>query len=338
MLETAEMGDVVLQSGTTLTGTRLAYRTYGTLNAARDNAIVYPTWYGGQSADNEWLIGAGLALDPARYFIIVPDMLGDGLSSSPSNSPPPYNQAHFPHVTAYDNVMLQHRLVTETFGIESLELVTGWSMGALQAYHWAAMYPKMVKRLLPSCGSAKCSPHNFVFLEGVKAALTSDAAWREGFYDEPPTRGIRAMGRVYAGWGFSQAFYREQLEVKALGYPSLEDFLVSFWEGGFLKKDANDLLAMLWTWQHGDISANPLYNGDFDLALSSITARTIVLPGQTDLYFPPEDSEYEVSKMPNAEFRPIPSIWGHQAGGAGLNPVDARFVNQALVDLLERQA
>jgi homoserine O-acetyltransferase len=60
------------------------------------------------------------------------------------------------------------------------------------------------------------------------------------------------------------------------------------------------------------------------------------MPGQTDLYFPPEDSQYEVSKMPNAEYRPIPSIWGHQAGGAGLNPVDAKFVNAALADLLER--
>lgn len=334
--EIAEMGDVVLQSGATLRGAKLAYKTHGTLNAARDNAIVYPTWYGGQHSDNEWLIGPGLALDPARYFIIVPDMLGNGLSSSPSNTPAPYNQARFPHVTAYDNVKLQHRLVTETFGIETLELVTGWSMGALQAYHWGSMYPSMVKRMLPSCGSARCSPHNFVFLEGVKAALTADAEWKEGFYDKPPARGLRAMGRVYAGWGFSQAFYREELEITALGYSSLEDFLVTFWEGGFLESDANDLLAMLWTWQHGDISANPLYKGDFDLALSSITAKTIVMPGQTDLYFPPEDSQYEVSKMRNAEYRPIPSIWGHQAGGAGLNPVDAKFVNAALVDLLER--
>ncbi len=111
---------------------------------------------------------------------------------------------------------------------------------------------------------------------------------------------------------------------------------MTFWEGGFLESDANDLLAMLWTWQHGDISANPLYKGDFDLALSSIAAKTIVMPGQTDLYFPPEDSQYEVSKMRNAEYRPIPSIWGHQAGGAGLNPDDAKFVNAALVDLLER--
>src|SRR5258707_13558469 len=98
--EIAEMGDVVLQSGATLRGAKLAYKTHGSLNAARDNAIVYPTWYGGQHTDNEWLIGAGLALDPARYFIIVPDMLGNGLSSSPSKKLPPYKQGRVPHVTA----------------------------------------------------------------------------------------------------------------------------------------------------------------------------------------------------------------------------------------------
>jgi homoserine O-acetyltransferase len=93
--EIAEMGNVVLQSGATLRGARLAYKTHGTLNAARDNAIVYPTWYGGQHTDNEWLIGAGMALDPARYFIIVPDMLGNGLSSSPSNTLPPTTKPAF---------------------------------------------------------------------------------------------------------------------------------------------------------------------------------------------------------------------------------------------------
>jgi homoserine O-acetyltransferase/O-succinyltransferase len=97
----------------------------------------------------------------------------------------------------------------------------------------------------PICGSAKTSPPNFVFLEGVKAALTADPAWQDGWFATPPTRGFQAMGRVYAGWGLSQAFYREE-EWRKLGYSSLEDFLVGNWEGGFRRRDANDLLAMLW--------------------------------------------------------------------------------------------
>jgi hypothetical protein len=85
------MRDFTLSGGATLRSARLAYKTYGTLSDNRDNAIVYPTWYSGRHWENEWLIGDGMALDPARYFIIVPNMLGNGLSSSPSNTPPPYD-------------------------------------------------------------------------------------------------------------------------------------------------------------------------------------------------------------------------------------------------------
>lgn len=332
--EIYSLGDFVLQRGATLRDAKLAYKTFGKLNAKKDNVVVFPTWYSGQHVDNEWLIGKGMTLDPAKYFIIIPNMFGNGLSSSPSNTPEPYNKSRFPLVTAYDNVRAQHQLVTEKFGIKKLKLVVGWSMGALQTFHWGAMYPDMVERIAPFCGSAKCSRHNFVFLEGVKAALTADAAWNNGWYDDKPEKGLRAMARVYAGWGFSQAFYRQELDLKTLGYSSLEDFLVAFWEGFFLPKDANNLLTMLWTWQNGDISANEIYNGDFKAALRAIKAKTYVMPGQTDLYFPPEDSENEVANMPNAKFVPVPSIWGHFAGGPGTNPVDVAFIDGKLKELL----
>ena len=241
--EVFELGDVALQSGATLREAKLAYKTYGTLNADKSNVIVYPTWYSGQHYDNEWLIGEGMALDPEKYFIIVPNMFGNGLSSSPSNMPSPYDRARFPHVTFYDNVAVQHRLVTEKFEIEKIAVI-GWSMGAGQTYQWGVSYPDMVERIFPFCGSAKTSLHNIVFLEGVKVAIQTDAAWQEGWYSEQPNKGLRAVGRVYAGWGLSQAFYREELFIK-MGYSSLEDFLVAFWEGFFLRKDANNLLAML---------------------------------------------------------------------------------------------
>jgi homoserine O-acetyltransferase len=330
--EIFELGEVRLQMGETLRDAKLAYRTYGSLNEAKSNAIVYPTWYSGQHYDNEWLIGEGMALDPARYCVIVPNMLGNGLSSSPSNTPPPYDRARFPRVTVFDNVSVQHRLVTERFGIQRLQLVTGWSMGAGQTYQWAVSYPEMVPRILPFCGSATTSRHNFVFLEGVKAALTADAAFQEGWYDKPPTKGLRALARVYAGWGYSQAFYWEELYTQ-LGYSSLEDFLVGFWEGFFLKKDANNLLTMLWTWQHGDLGATPGFDGDLERALGAIRAKAIVMPAEKDLYFPPEDNAYEVRHMPNAELRVIPGVWGHFAGG-GVNPTDTEFIDDSLKDLL----
>jgi homoserine O-acetyltransferase len=332
--ETYSLGDLVLQRGATLRDAKLAYKTFGKLNEYKDNVIVYPTWYSGQHVENEWLVGSDMALDPAKYFIIIPNMFGNGLSSSPSNTPEPYNKSRFPQITAYDNVRAQHRLVTEKFGVNRLKLVTGWSMGALQTFHWGAMYPDMVERIAPFCGSAKCSRHNFVFLEGVKAALTADSAWNNGWYDKKPEKGLRAMARVYAGWGFSQAFYRHRLDIEAMGYSSLEDFLVQFWEGFFLPKDANNLLAMLWTWQNGDISDSETYRGDFKKALGSIKAKAFVMPGRTDLYFPPEDSEFEVANMPNATLIPFESIWGHFAGGPGTSPEDVKFVDGKLKELL----
>ncbi len=312
--EVFELGDVELRMGATLRAAKLAFKRYGTLNEDRSNAILYPTWYSGQHVDNEWLIGEGMALDPTRWCIIVPNMLGNGLSSSPSNTPPPYDRARFPQVTVQDNVAVQHRLVTEHLGIERLELVTGWSMGAGQTFQWAVSHPEMVKRIAPFCGSARTSRHNIVFLEGVKAALTADAAFAGGWYDAPPTTGLRAVGRVYAGWGLSQAFYWDE-RYRELGYSSLEDFLVGYWEGFFLTKDANNLLTMLWTWQHGDVGLTPGFDGDTARALASIKAKAIVMPAEKDLYFPPEDEAWEVSHMPNAELRVIPGAWGHFAGG-----------------------
>jgi len=239
-----EAGDVVLQSGLTYRGARLAYKTYGALDTETSNVIVYPTSYGAQHYDLEWAIGEGKALDPTQYFIIIPNMFGNGLSSSPSKTPAPFDRARYAHFTMTDNVRVQQRLLQEVFGIARVRLVYGFSMGAQQAFHWGALFPDRVERIVPICGSAKTSPHNFVFLEGVKAALTADPAWQDGWFATPPTRGFQAMGRVYAGWGLSQAFYREE-EWRKLGYSSLEDFLVGNWEGGFRRRDANDLLAML---------------------------------------------------------------------------------------------
>ena len=331
--EIFDLGDITLQHGATLRDAKLAYKTFGELNADKSNAIVYPTWYSGRHWDNEWLIGDGMALDPANYFIIVPNMLGNGLSSSPSNMPPPYDKARFPKVTFWDQVQQQHKLVTEKFGIETLALVTGWSMGAGQTYQWAVSFPDMVQRACPFCGSSKTSEHNVVFLEGVKSALTADDAFKGGWYDEKPVKGLRAAARVYAGWGFSQAFYWDQV-YKEMGYSTLEDFLVAFWEGFFLdRRDPNNLLTMLWTWQNGDIGLTPGFDGDHIAALKSIKAKTVSLPAEKDLYFPPEDEEYASQYIPNGEFKVIPGVWGHFAGG-GANPVDTAFIDNVLKELL----
>jgi homoserine O-acetyltransferase len=130
--------------------------------------------------------------------------------------------------------------------------------------------------------------------------------------------------------GFSEPFYRTE-EYRAFSARNTQEFVEYFWEPAFIHHDANNLLAMLWTWEHGDVSDNPLHGGDVAKALGSITARTIILPGQTDSYFPPVDSQREAELITGAECRTIPSIWGHMCLW---NPADAPFIDTAPRDAL----
>ena len=332
--ETFALGDVALQSGETLVDARLVYRTMGALNEARDNVIVMPSYYTGSDEDNAKMIGPDRPLDPTQYFFVLPNMFGNGVSSSPSNAAPACRGADFPDVSVYDNIVCQHRLLRELWDVQQIRLVCGWSMGAQQTFEWGAHYPDMVGAILPWCGSAKTSPHNYVFLEGVKAALSADRVFAGGRYTEQPTEGLKAFGRVYAGWAYSQTFYR-QATYRHLGFDTVEDLLVD-WENDHLTWDANNLLAMLRTWQHADISANDTYHGDFEAALRAITAKTIVMPAKTDLYFPPQDSYLEVAHMPNAQCRVIPSDWGHLAGSTvkERDPTSTEMIEAAIRELL----
>ena len=333
-MKTFEAGDVVLQSGITMKGAKIVYTTYGTLASDKSNVIVYPTSYSAQHTDIEWLIAPGRILDPRKYFVVIPNMFGNGLSTSPSNIGAPLDRGRYPNVTIYDNVVVQRRLMREVFGVDRVKAVYGWSMGGQQAYHWGALFPEAVGRICALCTSARTSQHNKVFLEGVRAALTADDAFQDGWFQRQPLRGLRAMARVYAGWAISQTWYREKLYEK-VGFASLEDFLVHGWEANYYKKDANNLLAQLWTWQHSDISANDRFKGDFDKALQAITCPALVMPGDHDLYFQVADNELEVARMPNARLLPIPSVWGHRGGNPWQNPEDERFVAKAIGEFLE---
>ncbi|CCE03859.1 alpha/beta fold hydrolase [Bradyrhizobium sp. STM 3809] len=330
-----EAGDVILQSGSTFPSLRLAYKTYGTLNAARDNVILYPTSFGAQHHDTEWLIGPGGILDSDRYFVIIPNLFGNGLSSSPSNTP--LGDAPFPAITYHDAVAVQRRLLVEQFGIAKLALVYGWSMGGMQAYHWAALHPDMVERAAVVCGSARCSPYNHLFLDAVKAALMADPAWRNGRFVDKPVAGLRAMGRIYAGWAMSYEFYRDEVW-REQGFASQEDYLAATWDTAFAHRDANNLLTQIAIWQGGDISACAAFGGDLDRALSAITARMLLMPGQTDRYFDWRDNERELPKLVNArsaELRPIPSVHGHRAGNPVKIPADREFIRAHVRALLE---
>ena len=327
-----ELGDLPVERGGVIRGARLSWQAHGTLNQARDNVIVYPCSYTASHEDLSWLIGPDGVLDPTRWFIVIPDMFSNGLSSSAADT------EDYPDVvTMADNVRAQHRLLTEEFGVTKVAASYGFSMGAGQAYHWAALYPDLVERAIIVCGSARTSLHNRVFLSGLLRTLEAAPEYEgDGRFRAEPAAALRAFAHIYAGWGLSQDFYRERLYETALGAPSLDAFIKSDWEEGFASYRAADLYAQAVTWEQADISANDLYGGDLPKALAAIKARVLLLPSATDLYFRVADNEAELAHLRTGELAVIPSIWGHRAGSPETIPADLEFLTAKVRAWLDR--
>lgn len=328
-----DLGNFALEEGGMLRGGQLAYTTLGTLSARKDNAILLPTWYSGTSKIMSDLhVGPGRAIDPDKYFVIIANQIGNGLSSSPSNTPIPFNMAAFPHVRVSDDVRAQHKLVTEQFGIERLELVCGGSMGAQQTYEWAVSYPDVVKRAAPLAGTAKTTPHDFLYVQTLNEAIMSDEAWNNGWYTDPHAVhvGLRRQARLWGVMGFCTELFKQEAW-RELGFSSAEDFVVGFAENYFLPMDPNNLLCMAWKWQRSDVSRHT--GGDLKQALARITAKVFVMPIDEDMFFPPRDCEAEQQLIPNSEFRVMHSMYGH-LGLFGIEPEYLKQIDQHLGDLL----
>jgi homoserine O-acetyltransferase/O-succinyltransferase len=327
-----DLGDLPVERGGVIPDAKLAWQAHGTLNEARDNVIVYPCSYTADHEDLSWLIGPDGVLDPGRWFIVIPDMFSNGRSSGAAET-----DGFPPLVTMADNVRAQHRLLTEVFGVQRVAAAYGFSMGAGQAYHWAALFPDLVERAIIVCGSARTSVHNKVFLSGLLRTLEAAPEYEgTGRFSAEPAAALRAFGHIYAGWGLSQDFYRERLYETALGAPSLTAFLKSDWEDSFAAHRAANLYAQALTWQEADISANDLYGGDLPKALASIRARVLLMPGATDLYFRVADNEAELAHLNRAELAVIPSIWGHRAGSPEGIPADLDFLTTRVRSWLDR--
>ncbi len=320
-----DLGDLELSAGGVLRGARLSWHAHGTLSPARDNVVVYPTSYSAQAPELQWLLGPEGILDTTRWFVVQPDMFGNGLSSSPSNDP------DYPAlVTSWDNVRAQQRLLAQQFGVERVHAVYGWSMGAQQAYHWAAAFPGMVDRIVVLCGSARTAVHNQVFLRSLMAVLEAAPEYiGHGRFSAEPVASMRAFARIYASWALSQDFYRTGLHLS--NEPDLENFLRNQWEARWAIRSAANLYAQAKCWDAGDIADG----GDLATALSSITAKALLMPGETDLYFRVADNAAEMPHLRHATLTPIPSIWGHRAGNPMGNAADTAFLREHVRAWLE---
>src|SRR5271156_2259688 len=227
------------ESGVTLPEAKVVYGTYGHLNAAHDNVILLPSHYMANLHGYEWLMGPGHALSLDQYFLVTSELFGNGSSSSPSNTPEPFHGPRFPVMTIRDNVEAVHQLLTEDLKVTHLRAIIGFSRGAQQAFQWAVSYPTFADRIVATSGTAKTYPHGIVRLEGQIAALTTDPAFENGDYKTPPKAGLAAFGMVWAGWLYSQEWWRRELW-RPSSQPGTTFEQVMNWFRTRFSADAND--------------------------------------------------------------------------------------------------
>lgn len=328
-----EIENFELEFGGALPKCQIAYSTHGTLNTAKDNLVLFPHMFSGTSKSLEAYVGEGKALDPSKYFIVFPNQIGNGVSTSPHNTEDDaISMGNFPKVSIGDDVRAQHSLVTEKFGVTEIALVLGWSMGAQQTWEWAVRYPEMIKRAAPIAGTAKGSPHDHVLVDTAMRCLQTDPSYKNGNYTNSSDldQGLRHLARMFAMIGVSKEFYATDQWKKAQ-FDSLEGFMTNFWEAWFKPMDPNALLSMLSKWQDADISRNT--DGDLEAAFKKIKAIVHNMPFELDMMFTETECKADSNMTPNCQHKPIPTLWGH-FGTFGVFPEDFGFIDKQLGELL----
>jgi homoserine acetyltransferase len=319
-----EIQDFTFENGTVLPSAKLCYLD---LNSELSKTALVITCFRGRIQST--LNFASGALKDHRVIVVA--LFGNGESSSPSNS-------DFPDVVRYkDCVRAQKELLTSHLGLQSVDVVLGFSMGGQCTYHWSVMYPDFVRNAIIICSSARTSKHNYQFLEGPKAALENAVDYVDRSLAASlsgPSRGVHAFGKAYSAWLTSAEWFDEE-QYKSLGYESLDAWDYDFTLKGYTGWEPDDLLAKLRMWQAGDIATVvPSGEKTLEAALSSIKARVLLMPCQTDQYFRPGTNERESCLIPSATLKVIPSIWGHMAG-SGASPVDKEWMDSAITAFLK---
>ena len=160
-----ELKNLKLVSGETVASCRVGYRTFGTLNAAQDNAVAFTTWFSGKSSDLEQFFGPDKLIDTSKYFGVAIDALANGVSCSPSNVP------GLPQVAIADMVQAEYRVLTEGLGLKSVHAVVGISMGGMQTFEWIARYPNFMRKAVPIIGSPKLTTADLLLWQAELSAI-----------------------------------------------------------------------------------------------------------------------------------------------------------------------
>ena len=296
------IANFAFENGGTLENMRVAYDTYGELNAARDNAILVE--HGASQGRNAYkiFIGPGKAFDTSKYFVITVDAIGGGASSKPADG----LGAAFPAYTIRDMVRAQHELVTQGLGVKSLLAVGGPSMGSFQALEWGINYPDFAKGLLAIVPSARSDRHVHAIFDAVINTIKLDAKWNNGNYVENPVDGIVTAGMIYFPWLYSD----EQLN-SLVDNDKYEQAQRAFGTGWAKVWDARSLIYRYQATRNHDVGQP--YGGNTMQALSKIKAKTLIMPGMTDRTLPPYMAQAIRGGVKNNIYVEIPSALGHIA-------------------------
>ncbi len=328
-----KLGDLKLESGEVIKDFAISYVTHGTLNARKSNAILMVTAISGNHHRVDFLIGPGKALDTNRYFIIATDAIGNGLTTSPSNSTA-QPRMKFPQYSLRDMVASQHRLVTEHLGVQHVVTVIGPSMGGMQTLQWGVSHPDFTDSLVAMVPLAKTPAWSIAVLEATRKAIMLDAAWNHGDYTAPPEQGIR-LWRDLLNFLAARTpdMYRDQ-------FPNPLDVLpwLQAQEGNLIKAfDANDWIYQTWAYDRHDVGGTPGFNGDTAKALGAIKAKTLILVGSKDLLNPewePRDAARNIRDARVVTISPG-TVTGHASAG-GIFPADVEFLNREIAEFLNQ--
>ena len=326
-----KIGDLTLESGEVIKDFAISYVTHGTLNAKKSNAILMVTAISGNHHRLDFLIGPGKALDTDKYFIICTDAIGNGLTTSPSNSTA---QPHmrFPKFVIRDMVTSQKKLM-EHLGIDHVVAVVGPSMGGMQTLQWGVSYPDYMDSLVALVPLAKTPAWTVTVLEATRKAIMLDPAWQNGDYAAPPEQGIRLWRDIL---NFLAA---RSPEVSRDQFPNQLDILpfLQAQETALIKAfDANDWIYQTWAYDRHDVGTTPGMNGDTVKALRAIKAKTLIMTGTKDLLNPewePQEAARYIRDVRVTTISPG-TVTGHASAG-GAFPADVDYLNREIGQFLD---
>lgn len=326
-----ELGDFKLESGEVIKDFAISYVTHGNLNEKKSNAILMVPALGANHHRIDFLIGPGKALDSNRYFIIAADSIGNGLTTSPSNSKT-QSGIKFPQFNVRDMVASQHRLVTEKFGIKHLVSVAGASMGGFQAIQWAVSYPGFMDSVTSLTGAPRTSAWTSGVLYTTNNALKADAAWNNGNYKEQPEKGWRSFTNIIV------TLLGNTPEGINYLHPTAKDVIpyMKFWEDAFIKGkiDANDMIYQSNALIGHSVAYTPGFNNDYIKALRSIKAKVLLLPARNDVLVPVDQVKDDAKYIKDVRVAEIPTLYGHMGASNIFSPADVDFCNRIVREFL----